>query len=120
MALNLKNLGITQTTPPAGSLSSLLPNPSISSTSNNISSSSNITISTKFKMDLKDILNIAGITLPATGSLDKYTGSISFEEISGTIVDIKDNTPIKGVKVYNIFSKSDITNEFGSFKTRTS
>jgi hypothetical protein len=116
MALNLKNLGITQTTPPAGSLSSLLPNPSISSTSNNISSSSNITISTKFKMDLKDILNIAGITLPATGSLDKYTGSISFEEISGTIVDIKDNTPIKGVKVYNIFSKSDTTNEFGSFK----
>jgi hypothetical protein len=65
-------------------------------------------------MDLKDILNIAGITLPPTGSFTPPK-KIKFEEIKGKVVNITNNEPIKGIQVSNVFFKTDTTNEKGEF-----
>ena len=68
----------------------------------------------KFNLPLKEILRIAGITLPPTGSMPK-TGSIEFGEVKGKVVNALNNEPIKGVKVSNSFLKTDTTNEKGEF-----
>ena len=68
----------------------------------------------KFNLPLKEILRIAGITLPPTGSMPK-TGSIEFGEVKGKVVNALNNEPIKGVKVSNLFLKTDTTNEKGEF-----
>ena len=67
-----------------------------------------------FELPLEKILELTGITLPPTGSFTPPK-KIKFEEIKGKVVNITNNEPIKGIKVSNVFFKTDTTNEKGEF-----